>query len=104
LLYATDPHYLRLANEVKSMVLVAEMYLKSRILRKESRGQCMLREDYPYVDNIDWLKWTMLKQEEGKMKIWTGDCPVEGYKVKPKKERYLHEVFEVATKRGVKWG
>ena len=44
LLHASDAHYLRLANEAKSMVLVAEMYLRSRLLRKESRDSC-LRED-----------------------------------------------------------
>ena len=36
-LYASDAHYLRLANEVRSMILVAEMYLRSRLLREESR-------------------------------------------------------------------
>ena len=104
LLYAVDPHYLRLANEARSMVLVAEMYLRSRILRTESRGQCLLREDYPYVDNVNWLKWTTLKQDEGKMSIATVDCPVDRYKVKPKREKYLHEIFKVATKRDVQWG
>ncbi len=104
LLYAVDPHYLRLANEAKSMVLVAEMYLKSRMLRTESRGQCMLREDYPYVDNINWLKWTMLKREGQNMRIWTEDCPVDRYKVQPLRQKYLHEVFETATKRDVPWG
>ena len=103
LLYASDAHYLRLANEVKSMVLVAEMYLRSRLLRKESRDSC-LREDYPYTDNVNWLKYILLKQENGQMKLWTEDMPVDRYKVKPKRERYLYPVFEVARKRGVKWG
>jgi succinate dehydrogenase/fumarate reductase flavoprotein subunit len=63
-------------------VLVAEMYLRSHLLREESRERC-LREDYPYTDNINWLKWTMLKQENGKMRLWTEDIPVERYKAKP---------------------
>ena len=103
LLHASDAHYLRLANEAKSMVVVAEMYLRSRLLRKESRGSC-LREDYPYTDNIDWLKNTVLKQENGKLKLWTEDIPVEKYEVEPKREKYLHKVFEVANKREIKWG
>ncbi len=61
LLFASDPHYLRLANESRNMVLIAEMYLKSRLMRQESRDSCM-REDYPYTDNIAWVKWTRLKQ------------------------------------------
>ena len=103
LLYATDPHYLRLANETKSMVLVAEMYLRSRLLRKDSRTSCV-REDYPYTDNINWLKWTRLKKENGKMKLWTVDIPVDKYKIKPERERYLYPVFEAAKKRGIEWG
>ena len=103
LLYATDPHYLRVANETKSIVLVAEMYLRSRLLRKESREGC-LREDYPYTDNVDWLKWSMLKQENNNMKLWTEDIPVDKYKYKPKREKYLCPIFEAANKRGVQWG
>jgi succinate dehydrogenase/fumarate reductase flavoprotein subunit len=103
LLYASDVHYLRLANEVRSMVLLAEMYLRLRLLRTESREGC-LREDYPYEDNVNWLKNTRLKQENGKMKLWTEDIPVDRYKVKPKREKYLHPVFEVATRKGIRWG
>lgn len=103
LLYASDPHYLRLAHEAKNMVLVAEMYLKSRLLREESRTHC-LREDYPYVDNISWLKWTCLKDESGTMKLWTEDIPIEKYRILPERKRYLHPMFEVAQKRGIGWG
>jgi len=103
LVYAADPHYLRLCNEIRSMVEVAEMYLRCRLMRQESRESC-LREDYPYVDNIDWLKWIYLKQDNGKMKLWTEDLPIEKYKIKPERKKYLHPVFEVARKRGVKWG
>jgi succinate dehydrogenase/fumarate reductase flavoprotein subunit len=103
MLYASDFHYLRLANEVRNMVLIAEMYLKSRLLREESRDSC-LREDYPHTDNVNWLKWTRLKQDNEKMRLWTEDVPVDNYRVKPKGEKYLYPVFEVAKKRGVVWG
>jgi succinate dehydrogenase/fumarate reductase flavoprotein subunit len=103
LVYAADAHSLRIANEVRNMVLVAEMYLKSRLLRKESRDSC-LREDYPYMDNIHWLKETRLKQQNGKLKLWTEDLPVETYRIKPRREKRLYPLFEVARKRGVPWG
>ena len=103
LLHASVPHYLRMANEAKSIVLIAEMYLRSRLLRQESRNQ-FLREDYPYTDNANWLKWTMLKKEDGKMNLWTEDIPVDKYKIKPRLEKYLCPLFEVARRRGVKWG
>lgn len=103
LLYASDPHYLRMANEARNIVLIAEMYLRSRLLRKESRNP-FLREDYPYTDNVNWLKWTMLRQEDKKMKLWTEDISIEKYKIKPRLEKYLCPLFEVARRRGVKWG
>jgi len=97
-LYALDPHNLRLALEVQNMCLVAEMFLRSRLMRTESRETC-LREDFPYVDNENWLKWTCLKQEAGEMKLYTEDLPLERYKVKPDRRRFLHPLFEVAKKR-----
>ena len=73
LLHAPDAHYLRLANETRNMVLCADMYLRSRIFRTESRDSSV-REDYPYTDNVNWLKNVVLKQEKGKMKIWGRIC------------------------------
>lgn len=102
LLYAYDPHYLRIANEARNIVLFAEMQLRSRLLREESRDGC-LREDYPCTDNVNWLKKTMLKQESGRMKLWTEDMPVKKYKVQPKSGKYLYPIFEVARRRGVQW-
>jgi succinate dehydrogenase/fumarate reductase flavoprotein subunit len=102
LLAASDAHYLRVAHEVKSMVLVAEMYLKSRLLRTESRDACA-REDYPYTDNIDWLKWTALREENGRMRLWTEDLSLHPGR-NCGTERYLYPVFEVAKRKGIPWG
>jgi succinate dehydrogenase/fumarate reductase flavoprotein subunit len=103
LLYASDAHYLRLANEVRAMVLVAEMFLKSRLLRKESRNT-YLREDYPFTDNVNWLKNSRLMQQSGEMQLWTEEMPLEGSTVQPKSKRYLHPIFRAAKKRGIGWG
>ena len=102
-IYAIDPHGLRIANETRSMVLVSELYLRSRLLREESREGC-LREDFPYTDNVDWMKWSMVKQDTGTMKLWTEDIPVDTYQHKPRREKYLCPMFAAATKRGVPWG
>jgi hypothetical protein len=85
------------------MILVAEMFLKSRLLRKESRNT-HLREDYPFTDNVNWLNNTRLRLEGGEMKYWTEDIPLESYRLKPKLERYLHPIFEAAKRRGIEWG
>jgi len=102
LVRASDAHSLRLAHEVRNMALVAEMYLRSRLLRQESRDGC-LREDYPYTDNINWLKWITLKQRDGKMRLGTQDIPVHPG-VKRQREKFLYPIFEVARKRGIPWG
>ena len=67
-MYATDNHELRLAHEARNMVLISEMRLRSSLFRTESRG-CHYREDYPYRDDTNWLAWTLLKEENGQMKM-----------------------------------
>jgi succinate dehydrogenase/fumarate reductase flavoprotein subunit len=101
-LFAYDPHYLMLANETRSMVLNAEMWLRSCLLRTESRGTLM-RTDHPYVDNDNWLKWVILRNESGSMKIWTEDLPIDRYAIKPAPGKRLHQVFEGANRRGIIW-
>ncbi len=102
LLHASDAHSLRLALEVRNMALVAEMYLKSRLLRQESRDGC-LREDYPYTDNINWLKWTLLKQKDGRMDLGTQEISIHP-EVNRNRRKFLYPIFEVARKRGIPWG
>ena len=101
-LFAYDPHYLMLVHEARSMVLNAEMWVRSCLVRKESRGTLM-KIDYPYIDNDNWLKWVLLKKEGGEMKLWTEDIPVDRYRVKPLPGKRLHPVFEGAKRRGIKW-
>lgn len=101
-LFAYDPHYLMLANEARSMVSNAEMWLRSCLFRTESRGTLM-RTDYPYIDNDNWLKWVVLRNESARMKIWTEDLPVDRYAIKPPPGKRLHQVFEGAKRRGIKW-
>lgn len=67
------------------MVLCAEMFDRASLLRKESRGWFQ-REDYPDVDNRDWLKWIMLADGNGEMVVSTMDVPIEKYPIKPQEE------------------
>jgi len=67
---AFDLHDLRKAHENRSLVLGAEMLIRASLFRKESRGT-FYREDYPDRDDENWLKWVVLKDERGEMKLWT---------------------------------
>jgi succinate dehydrogenase/fumarate reductase flavoprotein subunit len=75
-LFARDPHELRLAYETKNMVLSAEMRLRSALFRTESRGN-HYREDYPRRDDPNWLAWTKIREERGKMALIKVPVPKE---------------------------
>jgi succinate dehydrogenase/fumarate reductase flavoprotein subunit len=88
-LRASDSHDLRKAHEVRSMVLGAEVMLRTALFRKESRGW-FYREDYPRRDDKNWLKWIFVRREGEKMKIWAEPVPKEyqGDTSLPYEERY----------------
>ena len=77
------------------------MQLRSAIFRKESRGGTCLREDHPYQDNINWLKWVSVKNENGKMKVFAQDIPIDRYPVKPPKEILLEPLWQRAEELGM---
>jgi succinate dehydrogenase/fumarate reductase flavoprotein subunit len=81
-LKAVDPHDLARCNEAGSMVLSAEMFYRSSLERKESRGW-FVREDFPEIDNANWLKWIILEDKGGEMAVSTEDIPMERYPIKP---------------------
>ena len=81
-LCAKDWQYLSACNEVKSMATSAEMFFRASMERKESRGW-HIREDYPEVDNENWLKWIIIQDKKGEMVISTEGIPIERYPIKP---------------------
>ena len=81
-LAAEDPHYLAAAHEAKAMILCAEMYYRASLAREESRGW-HLREDFPERDDGNWLKWILLEERDGQMRVSTEDVPIERYPFQP---------------------
>ena len=81
---ADDLHGLLTCHEADAMVLCCEMQLRAASMRKESRGW-FLREDYPDMDNENWLKWIIVQNKEGEMTFHTEKVPVEEYDVQPPK-------------------
>ena len=82
---ANSTHSLMKALEVPPMALVGEMILRSALYRKESRG-FQYREDYPLTDNVDWLKWIMVKKDGEEMRVWAEEFPTPY--IKPPREKY----------------
>ena len=58
------------------MILSAQMRLRSALFRTESRGN-HYREDYPDRDDENWLCWTKIRNEEGKMVLEKVPVPEE---------------------------
>jgi succinate dehydrogenase/fumarate reductase flavoprotein subunit len=65
-LTARDPHEWRMAYEAKNMAHTAEMRFTASLFRTESRGT-HFREDRPRREDPEWLAWTKLREDGGKM-------------------------------------
>ncbi|MFT5767823.1 MAG: succinate dehydrogenase/fumarate reductase flavoprotein subunit, partial [Halioglobus sp.] len=63
---ARDGHELRMAHEVKNMLLNAEMKLRSGLYRQESRGT-HFREDFPARNDNEWHCWVTVQDNNGEM-------------------------------------
>ena len=79
---AKDYHELIKCIDAESMALCAEMFYRASLMRTESRG-FHYREDYPEMDNKNWLKWIIIKKENEKMKLYVENIPIEKYPYKP---------------------
>ena len=80
---SVDLHDMLACNEAKAMVLSAKMHFTAAKMRKESRGW-FLREDFPKMDNDNWLKWIIIKNVDGEMTTRTEDVPVERMIIRPR--------------------
>lgn len=85
---ASDIHELIKANEVRNFLTILEPIYISALERTESR-LAHYRVEYPYRDDIDWLKWVKVKKEKGKVLVDFYPIPIEGSRIKPEKRERL---------------
>jgi succinate dehydrogenase/fumarate reductase flavoprotein subunit len=78
---ARDGHELRMAHEVKNMLLNAEMKLRSGLYREESRGT-HFREDFPARNDKEWHCWVTVQDSNGEMMMGKHMLP-EAWKPDP---------------------
>jgi succinate dehydrogenase/fumarate reductase flavoprotein subunit len=81
---AKEPHYLMKAIEAREIALVSELYLRTSLMRKESRAG-HYRVDFPDRDNENWFCWILVSQEGDKIVLNTKPVPLEKYPIKPSK-------------------
>ncbi len=76
------------ALEVENMATLAEVTIRSAMMRKESR-RAHYRSDYPLADNGEWLKNIIVKKKGDEVESRTA-APVM-YKLQPPKEEGVEE-------------
>ncbi len=75
-LVAEDAHNLFGCNEIQSMLICAELFFRTSLLRQESRGW-FLREDYP--DRSDKQVWLFAEKDGDGIKITEQPLPMDKY-------------------------
>ena len=99
LLVAYDIHYLRMVHEALSMLQTAEIQLRAAHFRKDSR--IGVREDYPYEDNIDWLKFVRVQRDGEGMKLFAEDVPIDRYPEKVARTKEMAYLWQAGIDAGV---
>ncbi|MBW1773447.1 MAG: FAD-binding protein [Deltaproteobacteria bacterium] len=97
-LYASDPHYLRTAHEAENLLMTAEIQLKAALYRKDSRTG--VREDYPFEDNRDWLKFVRARKGEKGIQILTQDIPMEKYPIQIERKKEVAYLWRMGIDAG----
>lgn len=83
-LWAENPHELVRSNGLKNYLKCWKFALTASLERKESRG-ANLREDYPFIDNINWLKRVLLVRNNDHIETKIEKLPLYRWPVKPEK-------------------
>lgn len=81
-LEAKDVHELVKVNGFKNHMQCLELSFISGLVREESRG-IHLRADFPYRDDINWLKWIVLRKEDRGLTMSFIPVPIYRYPIKP---------------------
>lgn len=90
-LAAKDPRDLAKLYEAKSMLQAAELFVRSSLMRTETRAG-HYREDYPDRNNEEWLGWIYAKKgADGAPVLHKVPVPLERYRIKP--YRYYMDNF-----------
>ncbi len=75
-LKAKDFRSLAKCHNARDTVELWNIMTKTALLRTESRGD-HYREDYPLMDNDNWLKWLIVRLGDREIKITAEDIPFE---------------------------
>lgn len=87
---AADAHYLMKLMEVRSILLMSQLYVRASLVRTESRAG-HYRADYPERDDRKWLGHILASRCGDSFSMRTEPLPMERYSIKP--TRYYSDNF-----------
>jgi succinate dehydrogenase/fumarate reductase flavoprotein subunit len=67
-------------KETECMIDAAEIIFRASLVRRETRLS-HLREDFPARDNRNWVKWVLVREQEGAPHLWAE--PIRTFLVPP---------------------
>ena len=65
--------------------------------RTESRV-AFIREDYPVIDNVNWVKMVIVQKRDGALRIWDEPLPESFHVVPVRPTQHTHLVFRQKEK------
>ncbi len=84
---ARDLHELTKANEARNLAILCLATYRSALEREETRHS-HYRQDFPYRDDQNWLKWVFIRQNTDKeMEVRTEPIPFDKFQIKPEKRQ-----------------
>ena len=93
LMSASDPHDLAKVLGMRNFLQCMEISVLAAQRRTESRGN-VLREDFPYMDNENWLKYTFAKMGgNGQPELFDEAIPEDADHRIPERKKVLHPFF-----------
>lgn len=95
---ANDVHQLVKANECKNSVQVLEVHHQCALERKETRFT-HYREDYPYRDDVNWMKWIIVKKNKKGMTIRFDPIPIDDYPIKLAERKKIPSPLQLSWKK-----
>jgi succinate dehydrogenase/fumarate reductase flavoprotein subunit len=91
-LYASDAHELAKAWGLMHYTQVLEATLRAYLYRTESRV-AFIREDYPVIDNVNWVKMVLVQRQGESLKLWDEPLPESFHVVPVRPTQHMHLVF-----------
>jgi succinate dehydrogenase/fumarate reductase flavoprotein subunit len=97
-LTARDHHELAKVWGLQQYSQVLEATLRAYLYRTESRV-AFIREDFPVIDNVNWVKMVVIQLQNNNLKLWDEPLPETFHVVPVRPTQLLHLVFR--KKEGV---